>query len=528
MKVRVITLALGILIPLVPAFSATAPKAGAICAKQGLTQTYSGKKYTCVKSGKKLVWDKGVVIKKAAPTPTAGNSCTKIGLRVFDETSYLECRWTKGKKLIWIRLSKNPLPFANPKSAVAVSNCKLIGDDLGSTILGFGPSSENNFRLTRRTVPPIGINKALIVPVDFSDYPGEADLKQTIERQRNLYLQWIDYYSAGKLNVQLDFIPNWVRAPMPSTEYNLDNIKDSLDKRTSAGDELTRVYAQKFIDFITKQIDLRQYQTVYILYPKSQKTLRDFVPRVKYYDVKEGRALLSVFAPGVFSLNRGMPYWAFWIHETGHDWGLKGHAPGDGWPVGIMQNQDGFLLNPSAWDQFLMTWLPDEQVYCDLKSDLKTTEIRLSPLQREDKQTKMVGIVLDSSRLLVIESYGIDKWADRRLDSSAQYYDFDEHGFYAVTAYIVDTREQGQLVRDSQGSNLDTDDGNNNAVPRQAKFYPVEGQASNSYGLNKFGGNLRNDNYFAVQDDSFLIEGIRITFVKADDYNTIKIEKASN
>ena len=68
------TLALGIHIPFVPAFSAPTPKAGAICAKQGLTQNYSGKKYTCVKSGKKLVWDKGVVIKKAAPPPTPSSS----------------------------------------------------------------------------------------------------------------------------------------------------------------------------------------------------------------------------------------------------------------------------------------------------------------------------------------------------------------------------------------------------------------------------------------------------------------------
>ena len=30
----------------------------------------SGKKYTCVKSGKKLVWDKGVVVKTPTPTPT--------------------------------------------------------------------------------------------------------------------------------------------------------------------------------------------------------------------------------------------------------------------------------------------------------------------------------------------------------------------------------------------------------------------------------------------------------------------------
>ena len=39
-------------------------KAGAKCSKAGVTSTYAGKKYTCIKSGKNLVWNKGVAVKK--------------------------------------------------------------------------------------------------------------------------------------------------------------------------------------------------------------------------------------------------------------------------------------------------------------------------------------------------------------------------------------------------------------------------------------------------------------------------------
>lgn len=58
-------------------------KPGGACAKVGATTTLAGKKYTCIKSGKKLLWDKGVVQKKStvivpdltkvtpAPTPSA-------------------------------------------------------------------------------------------------------------------------------------------------------------------------------------------------------------------------------------------------------------------------------------------------------------------------------------------------------------------------------------------------------------------------------------------------------------------------
>jgi hypothetical protein len=54
----------------IPSTSANPPKSGALCSKAGLTKNYQGKKYTCVKSGKKLVWNKGVLVKKAAPKTT--------------------------------------------------------------------------------------------------------------------------------------------------------------------------------------------------------------------------------------------------------------------------------------------------------------------------------------------------------------------------------------------------------------------------------------------------------------------------
>lgn len=60
-----ITLMLALATPL----QAATPKAGTKCNKAGATATGAGKKFTCVKSGKKLVWNKGVTI-KAAPKPS--------------------------------------------------------------------------------------------------------------------------------------------------------------------------------------------------------------------------------------------------------------------------------------------------------------------------------------------------------------------------------------------------------------------------------------------------------------------------
>jgi hypothetical protein len=50
------------------------PKSGAPCTKSGLVKTYQGKKFTCIGSGKKLVWSKGVSTKSTPIASTSGST----------------------------------------------------------------------------------------------------------------------------------------------------------------------------------------------------------------------------------------------------------------------------------------------------------------------------------------------------------------------------------------------------------------------------------------------------------------------
>ena len=57
-----------------PTFPASAStKAGTKCSKAGVTSVVSGKNYTCVKSGKKLVWDKGILVPVVKPATFVDN-----------------------------------------------------------------------------------------------------------------------------------------------------------------------------------------------------------------------------------------------------------------------------------------------------------------------------------------------------------------------------------------------------------------------------------------------------------------------
>lgn len=59
-----------------------AVKTGATCKKVGLTSIASGKTFTCIKSGKKLVWNKGVVVKKTVTPAMAPTSFEDLSSRI--------------------------------------------------------------------------------------------------------------------------------------------------------------------------------------------------------------------------------------------------------------------------------------------------------------------------------------------------------------------------------------------------------------------------------------------------------------
>ena len=99
MNKRLITflpiLSLFLSLPLIPVNAAV--KAGGTCSKAGITSVVSGKTYTCIKSGKKLVWNKGVAVAKPTQiTPVnadvkLGALCTKAGIKAVASGTTYEC-----------------------------------------------------------------------------------------------------------------------------------------------------------------------------------------------------------------------------------------------------------------------------------------------------------------------------------------------------------------------------------------------------------------------------------------------------
>ena len=93
-----------------PSFSAT--KAGAKCTKVGIKSVIGNKTFTCIKSGKKLVWNKGISLGKPTPTPLplVIDKYENLVLRPVDKD------WQKIYKTTFqnfLKSESNPTPIIN-------------------------------------------------------------------------------------------------------------------------------------------------------------------------------------------------------------------------------------------------------------------------------------------------------------------------------------------------------------------------------------------------------------------------------
>jgi hypothetical protein len=168
-------------------------------------------------------------------------------------------------------------------------------------------------------------------------------------------------------------------------------------------------------------------------------------------------------------------------------------------------------LNP--WEQFLFDWLPADQIYCDDVATLKTATVSLSPVEREDRQTKMAVIRLSATKAIVVESHGIDTWSNFKFGDRGF-----PPGFYSIMAYIVDLDKNAAPPINSDGTSQGNDDW------AWAVFQRVQGGPSNEFNVS-VGERKLLSSFVAVLGDSFVIEGVRIKFVSTGDYETIEISR---
>ncbi len=203
MKRSRLSVAIVVAVSVIAAPSFAAVKAGAKCTKAGATSTTGGMKYTCVKSGNKLVWNKGVTTKvavKPAVLPSNSSQPSPSPSRAIETKNFLisDSRITSSKDL------------------TALDICKTT--DITSDTSSKGESLfKNGFPRSSQTLSGQKQAKVLVIPMSFKDLPFHTEkvrrgnttssdleiLNEVIPRVESAFKE----LSLGRFEMKIDVLP---------------------------------------------------------------------------------------------------------------------------------------------------------------------------------------------------------------------------------------------------------------------------------------------------------------------------------
>lgn len=386
---------LSLCLPLIAANAAV--KAGASCKTLGLTSIVSGKTFTCTKSGKKLIWDKGVSIGSKA---ISDNYQSKQ--LVLDECKLLETKNTQDN------------------------------------------SSGKGFPI-RGALPSIGEINIAIIPIDFNNAPGVGVPGEMFKDDLLKIREWSEFYSKGNLKYFPKLVSNsWLRAPKGADWYTRIGEKGAKSELQSQ-----QIALQELITTADKVFDFTNTDFVYFAFPElAEKNFGTSVytgaakgQRVAI-STNEGNINISAYGEmgGAYLSYDRSQIWEHLIHELLHFQGIIGHGPLNGSSLGIMQNQWGSSQSLSAWESFMAGWFGAKDIIClDKKSISSTLYISLGSIDKMDSSPIAILIKLSEEEAIVVEKRSDGKFTNFSKSTNFVYFpEIDDFkGKSTFTAYYL-------------------------------------------------------------------------------------------
>jgi M6 family metalloprotease-like protein len=347
---------------LIPANAAA--KAGAKCSKIGVKSVVGAKTFTCIKSGNKLVWNKGVVAPVRKPIISPASSLLDPSL----------CKLQKPTNL--------PM------------------DD--------GPQGSVGFPRNSESIVSLGNRKGLVLYVEFPDVKATSSLKSTWENSSIPTAEKLMMESSyGKFNLRVDATKEIYKLTKPSTYYNLVETPSGGPVPNAPRPKLDEVIHDA-MELADPDIDFTQYLFVAVASPDSETLslggATGLGPNLKKFDG-------ITFAKAVFQALNGLTpitkkYKTLnFTHDIGHLLGLM-HPYPDMSPVhgawDIMWNfayQNDFL----GWNKWKLNWIADEQISCLEKNFTGEIVSLISPVGTISNDKKIVVIKVDATNALAIE-----------------------------------------------------------------------------------------------------------------------------
>ena len=409
-----------------PAIALAPPKAGATCLKSGLTQSFKGKKYTCVKSGNRFVWNKGTSVKKAAPpkqptpvatarpsaTPSSQPSqeglpkSTPSPIPTPSGSANSSPTFTHG-----VKQKRSTVTYTSPSVPTeSVELCKIQQKSNDGVKSGF-PAATPLYQSR-------GVVEWALVPLDFSDLPGEKNFLARVQGEMESASKWAENSSEGTLDIQWKVHDEWVRLPGLSTDYAIPASDNNGFGSLAQQSVWTRAIAEA-----DKYFDFTGIQAVQFILPAGQKIIgygikgNTWFDVVKNYRTNEGTRIELFSIPSTFNdePNSGRNYWSWWMYHYIVGLGVAKYG-GSRFATPLMP----YLIQGSTegerelggWIRFLIGWMPDSRVYCRPATNLNNLDITLVPLTDNKSQgIKLAVFPLSPSKALVLESRRVTEFS---------------------------------------------------------------------------------------------------------------------
>lgn len=351
------------------------PRAGATCSKVNKTQIFNDISYKCIKSGKKLVWDKGTPIAKPAtqPSPAASPLITP---------------------------SATPTPTATTKPVVDTRlECKLPPvDGRGDVAIGGFPRYASRMRST-------GTINSVVVMVDFPDAPSTMTPQEAFSKISGS-TETFKEVSYDKLNYKFNPQFKWYRMSKPTTAYAPLN-KSFLTHRDYINEALTLADAD---------VDFSNADSFIVLANPEAKGLGYSGPA---FSPVIGSGLTfdnHYLGNGATSAADLLGWGSIWLnHEITHTMGMVDLYSFKNDPSAIVSGGFRFTGDFSymglssfastapgllGWERWVLGWLDDDQVVCDSSNGLTQT---ITPIETVGGN-KIVVVPISQTKAVVIES----------------------------------------------------------------------------------------------------------------------------
>jgi len=490
---------------LIPANAAA--KAGGSCSKAGITSVASGKTFTCVKSGKKLIWDKGIL--------TTSNKA--ILFKSFcDSDPLVPAEWKKLQDwalkyngcVYSFRYVPGPTVFETPAEKItevsalkSTDYCKLTNAGNTSTNRRGFPMNDNFTPTKRANIQVLGVS--------FKDAPDLDNPMVDHAAEITLFTDTLKNVSDLVINPVVKRVDKYIQLPKNVEEYKLYEHLPN-----------TELFSKDVIAAWDPEIDFSDVDYVLIFAPDTLY-VQQYNRAVGFRNFKTAeKQIRAVAAAGPLlsdGTNRnnqyegmtqnqwlpGMP--AALIHEgIYHLMGLDDHLANEmylspfsanptNWDemgTGMWGNMSGMQGELLAWDKWTVGFIADSQVRC-APADVTTTHW-LKPSSSKGNFEKLLVIPLSTTLGIVVES--------RRSTGYNYKYPKSSEG---ALVYTVDTTE----TRHSYGMYV-------KPPAQRAK--------------NRLGNGFSRGDAALKKGEYVTISGVKITVTESGDFgDVVKVEKVS-